>query len=344
MWTTPEDMEQVLKWRKGLAEGSFLGPRFGAVGALVDGPEPIWPNSDTVGSPEQAQDFVRRVKAAKVDFVKVYTNLHREAYLALAGEARKLGIPFAGHVPIGISASEASQAGQRSIEHLDGVLVGCSTKEEELLKVKRWGPQWQKETIDTYEQARCENLFAQFVRNQTWQVPTLTVFDDSRSTSDSRMKYVPASARAARQKRIALSGNRSAERQEFRKRVWEKRLSVTAGLRRAGVPIMAGTDVAAIRLFPGFSLHDELSLLVQAGLSAREALQAATYNPAKFLGILDRFGSVEKGKIADIVLLDANPLEDIHNTRRVQAVVINGRYLDRAALNDLLAQAAASTN
>ena len=105
---------------------------------------------------------------------------------------------------------------------------------------------------------------------------------------------------------------------------------------------MAGTDVSKMGLFPGFSLHDELVIFVQAGLTPGEALKTATYNPAKFLGMLDRLGTVEKGKLADLVLLDANPLEDIHNTQKIRAVMLNGRYMDRTALDKLLADAAAA--
>jgi imidazolonepropionase-like amidohydrolase len=110
---------------------------------------------------------------------------------------------------------------------------------------------------------------------------------------------------------------------------------------QSGVPMMAGTDVGNAFVYPGFSLHDELALFVEAGLTPREALKTATYNPAKFLGILDRFGTVEKGKVADLILLDANPLEDIHNTQKIRAVLLNGRYLNRATLDALLAQAEA---
>ena len=107
--------------------------------------------------------------------------------------------------------------------------------------------------------------------------------------------------------------------------------------------MMAGTDLGNPFVLPGFSLHDELALFVQASLSPGETLKTATYNPAKFLGILDRLGTVEKGKLADLVLLNANPLDDIHNTQKIRAVIVNGIYLDRAALDKLLAAAAASS-
>jgi len=120
------------------------------------------------------------------------------------------------------------------------------------------------------------------------------------------------------------------------------RLTVVGMMNKAGVPMMAGTDLANPFIYSGFSLHDELALFVEAGLTPGEALKTATYNPAKFLGMLDRLGTVEKGKIADLVLVDANPLEDIRNTQKIRAVVMNGRYLDRPALDKMLADAAAA--
>ena len=110
-------------------------------------------------------------------------------------------------------------------------------------------------------------------------------------------------------------------------------------MNEAGVPFMAGTDLGTAYIYPGFSLHDELTLFVEAGFTPLEALKAATRNPAEFLGLLDSLGTVEKGKIADLVLLNANPLEDIRNTQKIEAVVVNGRFLDRKELDQLLAKA-----
>ena len=195
-----------------------MGPRFAAVGSLVDGPGSIWPSAYVVSSPQEGRDFARKVKAAGVDFVKVYWNLGRPEYFAIAHEAKRLGIPIAGHVPLSISPGEASDIGQRSIEHLDGVLVGCSTKEQELLRVKTWSDKWQKEMLDTYDQRKCEKLLARFAQNETWPVPTLVVFNEGKSTSDPRLKYVPASDRPAWRKQIDDQGTPSPERQELDKK------------------------------------------------------------------------------------------------------------------------------
>jgi len=359
MWTTSDDFPQIVQWRKGLADGNFLGPRYGAVGWLVDGPDPIWPNSDVVSTPEEARNFVRRVKAAGIDFIKVYWKLPREEYLAIADESKKLGTPFAGHVPFLISAAEASDAGQKSIEHLTNVDIGCSTKEQELLAVpaEKWGPPQDKETLATYDPEKCQQLLERFARNQTWQVPTSWMFFEGRAllrdqfATDPRSKYVPARVRALWQQQRAApwtglppTNDDPAERQDRRHRKRQRALTIIGMMNRTGVPLMAGTDLGNPFVLPGFNLHDELAIFVEAGLTPGEALKTATYNPAKFLGMLDLLGSIQKGKLADIVLLDANPLEDIHNTKKIQAVVLNGRYLDRAALDKLLANAPAISN
>ena len=346
MWTTADDFPQIIRWRKGIDDGTFVAPRFGAVGWLVDGPEPVWEYSDVVRTPQEAHEFVHRVKATGIDFVKVYTKLRPEEYFAIADEAKKVGIPFAGHVPDAVRAAAAADAGQRTMEHLRNVDLGCSSKEEDLMQAKAWGPQQAKEMRDTYDQQKCEQLLAKFARNQTWQVPTNVLFLGDRSLlrsllTGSRSKYLPSDVRARWQQQLPKLET-SPRQEEQRQRNQQERLAIIAMMNKAGVPMMAGTDVGNPFLLPGFSVHDELTTFVQAGLTPGEALKTATYNPARFLGMLDRLGTVEKGKLADLVLLDANPLKDIHNTQKIHAVVLNGRYFDRHALEKLLADAAAT--
>lgn len=346
MWTTGEDFSQVVQWRKGLADGNFLGPRYGAVAWTVDGPNPIFPNMDVVNTPQEARDFVLKVKASGVDFVKVYQKLPREEYSAIVDEAKKVGIPFVAHMPWVISAAQASDDGARSIEHLSNVMEGCSTKEEESLILAVLGPEKHQEILDAYDQRKCEQLLERFAHNQTWQVPTSWMFFEDRAllqdhlTTDPRSKYVPPSVRSLWQQQPVISDH-SPQRQQRRQKNLRERLAIIAMMNKEEVPMMAGTDLGNSFVLPGFNLHDELALFVQAGLTPGEALKTATYNPAKFLGMLDRLGTVEKAKLADLVLLDANPLEDIHNTQKIRGVVLNGLYLDRAVLDKLLTDAAA---
>jgi hypothetical protein len=350
MWTKLDKVAQVEQWRRQFIEKPGTVPRFGAVGTIVDGLPASWPNSDTVSTADEARRMVNRLKAGGVDFVKVYWNLSREAYFAVADEAKKQRMPFAGHVPLSISAVEASDAGQRSIEHLDGISLACSADEERLSKINPSDlppGKYEQQVFDTYDEQKCARLFSRFAKNTTWQVPTLTIFqrfnsDPDSLANDERLKYIPIAEREE-WKRFITRLQKPTTKQNAQRRL-QMYSKLIQGMRRAGVGIMAGTDLGNEYLYPGFSLHDELVLLVNAGLTPMEALQAATRNPAKFLGKLDSLGTIEKGKLADLILLDANPLEDIRNTQRINAVVVNGRYLSKRTLRKMLADAEANAN
>jgi hypothetical protein len=199
----------------------------------------------------------------------------------------------------------------------------------------------QSKALDTYDEKKAAALFARFVKNRTWQVPTQTVrralafVDDEKFTNDSRVKYIPASLTDGwkRVLRSEYRGELSAER----KRIFQKTLELVKAMHAAAVPCLAGTDTPNPYCFPGFSLHDELELLVtKCGFTPMEALQTATRNPAEYLARLKDLGTVEKGKLADLVLLDADPLDDIHNTTKINAVVVNGKLLPQATLQAML--------
>jgi imidazolonepropionase-like amidohydrolase len=354
-------------WRKEFEQGTLLGPRMVIASPIVDGPNPIWPGSIAVGTAAEAREAVRTLKQDGADFIKVYSRLPREAFFAIADEATKLGLPFAGHVPQSVSAAEASEAGQHSIEHLTGILAACSTREAELRQereaVVSQLPQGQRLPspartrpltrlmLETFSPEKAAALFARLKHNHTWQCPTLTVLrssawlDDPTFRYDPRLKYMPAHIKARWDPSSDFRFKaKTAEDFALARLVYQKQVELVGMMRRAGLEFLAGTDVGNPYCFPGFSLHDELGLLVQAGLTPMEALQSATLNPARFLGKEQELGTVEEGKIADLVLLDANPLQDISNTQRIHAVVVNGRLLDRAALDALLVQAQATAN
>jgi hypothetical protein len=363
MWTNPEDMKQVGKWRRLQAEGSLLAPRIAAVGTLVDGPAGAettqiggalpGPTANIVRTPEEARNFVRTLKAAgDIDFVKTYSSLSREAYFAIADEAKKQGLPFAGHVPFLVDAAEASSAGQRSMEHLNQILESSSLRSQELFHVpgRDWSSKYEKLMLGTFSEERFGNLVVVLAKNQSWQVPTLVIAriyafpQDLRIIpNDNRLRYIPATEIANWKKLFPERVQEPPDRDKaVRRRLWQKQLEVVRRMKEAGVPFMAGTDLGTAQIYPGFSLHDELALLVEAGFTPMQALQSATRNPAEFLGLLDSLGTIEKGKIADLVVLDANPLNDIHNTQKIRAVVVNGRLLDRGELDRALGQAEAN--
>jgi hypothetical protein len=280
--------------------------------------------------------------------VKVYALLPRDAYFGIADESKQQGITFVGHVPNSVSPEEASDVGQKSIEHLTGILISCSNKETELRDklVKANSPEErsrvQATALDTYDAKKAADLLARFVKNQTWQCPTLTVLrsnaylGDENFRRDGRLRYIP---RLVQQRWSYRLANRSGGDSAGAQRVLQKQFKIVGAMQKAGVPILAGTDTGNPFCFPGFSLHDELALLDIGGLTPIEALRSATLNPAKFFGLDQTLGTIEQGKIADLVLLDANPLADIRNTQRINAVVSNGRLFDRKALDKMLGEA-----
>lgn len=350
------------EWRKEISAGKLIGPQMVISSPVVDGPKPADDGFIVVSSEDEGRQVIRKVKKEGADLVKVYNWIPRDAYFAIADEAKKQGIPFAGHVPFSTSAAEASEAGQQSIEHCSFVLLACSTEGEEELKRKI------KETLITlpaslphmrarykrladikHSEKKAAELFARFVKNNTWVCPTLMPYngllfrDEEDLANDPRLKYMPLSTKDSWNPKnndffVFVTGE---GRADFRK-LCEKQLAIVGAMRRAGVGLLAGTDTKAMALtpycFPGFGLHDELALFVQAGLSPMQALQTATYNPAKCLGKLDSMGTVEHGKVADLVLLDADPLQEIRNTQRIAAVVVGGKIFQRAALQKMLAQ------
>jgi len=336
------DLEPLKKWRARIADGKMLGPRMIIAGPMLDGPVPQFPSSAPVKDAADGRRIVDELQKNGADFIKIQSLIPRDGYFAAAEEAKKDGIVFAGHVPDKVRATEASNAGQKSIEHLTGVFEGCSTVEDELMAAPR-GP-GRGRFLSTYDPERAQKLIALFVKNQTWQVPTLYwergewLIEQTNSGVDPLAKYAPAAWRERTWPmftRDILSGwstDPVADREKF----FQAELKMVGEMNKAGVPILAGTDTAAgVRVYPGFSLHEELELLVKAGLTPMEALQAATLNAGRYLGLTDT-GTIEKGKRADLVLLDSNPLADIKNTRKIRSVVLAGRYFSREDLDHLL--------
>jgi imidazolonepropionase-like amidohydrolase len=348
--------DTILQMRKSINEGKQLGPRIIAAGALIDGPKPLWPGSYSAGNEKEGREAVQTLKRRGADFIKVYSKLPREAYFGIADEAKKEGMVFAGHVPESVSAAEASDAGQKSMEHLVGLWVACSDREAEIRKetvdlmtkadnqaVLLVMGRSQLKAQESFKKEKADALFAKFVKNGTWQVPTLTVLralaslGDEQFTSDSRVKYMPSFVKSMwnpdspRIKSVR-------ERSDNMRQLFKGSLEMVKSMHQAGVRILAGTDTTNPYCFPGFSLHDELELLVKAGFTPAEALQSATYNPAEYFDMLKDLGTVEKGKTADLVLLDANPLDDISNTRRIAAVVVRGKVLTAEMIKKMLAE------
>ncbi|MGW6442065.1 amidohydrolase family protein [Lentzea sp. NPDC055074] len=352
MWGTPETHDT----RRRVESGEILGPRMVLASAIVDGPGSIWPGSDVVRTPQEARAAVRRAKDGGADFVKVYSFLSPECHAAIADEARRLRIPFAGHVPARVPVQDA--LAQHTHEHLYNLFTSTSDNADALYAQLRAmpddpaDPNWwgrhagriERAAVATHSPARAEKLFTAMAERGTWQSPTLFVERNmSRSpeviTSDpvalERLRYIPVDLRAQWQQIMSARPPRTPGEVAELQRFGDARMRLLQQMHEAGVGVVAGTDAGFAYVFPGFSLHDELALLVRAGLTPGEALQAATREAARCLGLEHETGTVTPGKQADLVVLDADPLRDITNVGRVHAVVSRGRYLgpaDRARI------------
>jgi hypothetical protein len=346
------DPDVLDRRRTRIESGELLGPHL-----IRAGPFLAQGKSDkqtiAVSTPEEARAAVDTVKTRGEDFVKIL-NVPRDAYFAIADEAAKQKISFVGHVPYSVSAREAVAARQKSIEHLSGILLACSSREEDFraqgltalasrdyVTYQKLGPQ----IIATYDPAKARALFLQIAQSNTWQVPTMvwtqanSRIDDPDLENDTRLKYIPAPIRE-QWNPAKLLKNTSPEELTGLKAEAARDMDLVKAMRDAGVKFMAGSDGPDPYVFPGFSLHDELEWLVKCGFTPLQALQTATYNPALFLAKVDKYGVAETGHVADLVLLDANPLQDIHNTRKIFGVVVGGKYYSRGALDKMLAQVA----
>ena len=364
---TGSPLDSLLSYRRRVSAGEVLGPRIVGSGPILDVPAGTASSRGGAVTPvisaHEARRTVDSLADAGVDFIKIYEGLSRDAFFAIAGEASARGIPIAGHVPFALTAFEASDAGLKSIEHLGRVPDVCIPDsvervldaEDAAARARRpvispdsqqalWVRMNHREAA-AFDERLCVQAGARFARNGTWQVPTLELqhrlgrrflASDSILT-DPRLRHVPAAIRS-----YWMRGRDSTLAHPFRGLDNDSRyptyVRVARALVRGGDGLLAGTDTGWPFVLPGFGLHGELVAFVRdVRLTPLAALRSATLGPAQFFGATDSLGAVAEGKLADLVLLDGDPLADIRNAQRIRAVVANGRYLDRRALDSLLA-------
>jgi hypothetical protein len=344
MWGLPRHLE----WRARVELGEQLGPRLLIAGPIVEGvpPQQMASVVDTVGrrlvkTHAEGVAEVRRQKAAGFDYIKVYNNVPLEAYDALVAEAGRLRMPVIGHVPFAVGIDGALAARQTSIEHLRGYiekLVPANAPIQPGIDFRSRTLAW--EYVDV---SRVPELVRSTRAAGVFQCPTLStsiyhapthVIERYLATAEA--EYLdPATRESFRHRqRVPWLSNFSEADFVRATRANDKQAALVRAMHAAGVPLLAGTDTNTF----GFALHRELEALVEAGLTPRAALQTATINPARFAGLENEVGRVAVGYSADLILLDANPLEDIRNTRRINAVVLRGQRLDRLALDGMLAK------
>jgi len=340
-------LDSIVRARAEVAAHRWLGPRLVVAGPMLDGPKSPYQAALAVATPEDGRRAVRLLKARGVDFIKVQSYVPRAAYFAIADEAKKLGLSLEGHVPDGVRATEAIAAGQRTFEHLIGIFEASAPAAEEdkyvTGSVKSPG-----RFLAAYDPPREAAIVRRVAAAHVWQCPTLfwergqwlvDAIDWRQDTAG--LAYAGRSWVVQRWPKSqagiakAMDYEPLAEREKF----VAHELALVRRLHAAGVPFLAGTDApAGVDLIPGLSLHQELQRFVDAGFTPLQALQTATLNPARFYNRTQDFGAVLPGRLADLLLLRANPLANIANTRQIAGVVADGRYLARPALDSLQAR------
>jgi imidazolonepropionase-like amidohydrolase len=314
------DADFILPLRERVRTRAVLGPEIVASGPMVDNAPPSYGYRWQVANAEQARVAVRELKRLGVDFIKVHDHTPRDVFFATIDEASKVGLTVSGHVPMAVTVEEAADAGMRSIEHLANyqVLGECTPGE-------------------TYSLSNCLRLFDKLAAKGVWQTPTLsfeqTLPDVFEGKPLPHAEYASDSLLELTRHNIEVSHLPQATLEKLR---YAGRVTLQEGLRdlhARGSRFLAGCD----GLVPGFCLHDELEWFTKAGFSPLEALQTATINPAIFLGRAQSQGTIEVGKRADLVLLDADPLVDIRNVQRIDAVILRGKLVDKATIDRIVA-------
>ena len=330
------DHDELLRWRRDIAAGERLGPRMLIAGPYLESAtniermrrdppeqriEPFDRIRIAVGSPDEARRVVASLAVRELDFLKIRTVQDRATYLALNEAADAHGVKLVGHVA-GIPPEVVLDAGQDGIDHTFFPSLEGMTPEQRAAVWRRFAER-RVPVVPTLV-TLFESAFQPLER-----LRALTA--DAEGLVDERRTYVSRYTVLDWREQVA---EQSDERRAALRKLWNE--VIRRDLREmhhAGMDVLAGSDVGVVNIFPGFSLHDEIALFVsELGMTPGEALERATSRSARFLGISDSVGTVERGKVADLVLLDANPLADIRNTRRIAAVVVRGSLFDEERL------------
>jgi imidazolonepropionase-like amidohydrolase len=346
--TSVRDMGSDLDWIQDLEadieDENIPGPTIYYAGPILDDAPEGFLARLPIRNADDGRAAVRELADAGVHFLKVYSRLSRASYYAIVDEARKHDLTFAGHLPGSISFEEAIEAGQTTIEHLDemNLLVDLSSKHAEL----EAGTIPYQQVLTTYDTDKADRLFSLCKERGIWHAPTvvglrsIVEMPETYGKDHELDEFVSASMREFWQVMHSFVQPQFATPLfAVRRQMVGKAVQVIRRMHSKGVGLLAGTDVPLHHILPGYSLHDELLILAEAGLTSYEVLQTATLNPAKVLECEEDVGTLAAGKVADLVLLTQNPLSNLRNSRSIRGVFCRGLWYDRDDLDDLLENA-----
>ena len=343
--TTVRNMDgrpYLLDWKRRISTGELIGPAIYTAGPILDGEPPLRDDNTVVKDSSEARAAVTAQKSAGYDFVKVYAGMSPDAYRAVLSTARELGMPVAGHVPRRLTLAEVLQARQHSIEHLMDFDELVEADSSSVRGRFHWSKLYLAMAADSARVAAAARLAAS---SGVWIVPTMVQAERAVAQSDSirawlatpEAAFIPADGRALwEQQAMRAAARMDSADWRIVERGRGNRRDLLRALHASGARIAVGTDTPNAFVVPGFSVYEELSLFVQAGVSPRNALIAATRETAHLLGAGDSVGTVERGKRADLVLLPGNPLLDLRTVRRPTGVMLGGRWLPSNELDAML--------
>ncbi len=361
-------MEFVKKWKDASLANPTDAPRVMIAGPLLDGKPNVYDGSDPdhpplsvgLGSEVEIEKKINELDSLGVDFLKAYEMLSPEQFMTIMRLAKEKGLKVTGHIPLSMDVTSASNAGLNSMEHIRNVEFSFASNTDELLLQRRNILENEKNlegaalrtqihqlqrinAINNYDENKASEVLEVIAENDTWQIPTLTLAKaySTRYFADAdwqeSFEALPDTIATSWKQEIEIIMKEPVQNSGHQYSKWF--LNIVGKMHRADIPIMAGTDAPIFFLTPGRSLHQELALLVEVGLTPLEAIKTATLNPAKYFEMENELGRIQENMWADMVILDANPLENIDNTRKITAVIKQGKYLDRSALNELLQRA-----
>lgn len=334
--------DYILPLRDGLNRGETLGPEMIATGAILDGDPPLIPLiSLGLKTPAEGRAAVREQAKAGVNMIKVYSRLDREVFHAIADEAQKLGLKVVGHVPDSVYLEEAVTGGLRSSEHFFGfekVLAKLLGEPVRLQYTGMGADAGYFQRLDEVDPEELRSIYRRLRAGGLTVCPTVVTFKTATNIKAVQTGDFPGSEYISGPVRDMWKSLWS-QQSDVPAFIWQKWAAMVRGLSQAGVPLMVGTDLMLPGIVPGYSVHEEMVIWQEAGIPPADVLRSATLVPARFMGRENRLGTIAAGKTASMVLVRANPLQDIRNLRQIEGLFLRGRYFSRDDLNQLLREA-----